>query len=158
MTISFSYDKKQVLQALRYHFLSRPEIRIMIIVVNAFAILSLTLFSFRKVTPLAFLVGSTLWFVLMITFWFLLPGLVYRRAETFRDHFTMDFGDERFTVGNERGSRSWPWKALKNFVETPRFFHLYFDSRSFFLVPKSGFQNSDEIYEMRQLLKAKVRA
>jgi hypothetical protein len=41
-------------------------------------------------------------------------------------------------------------------METPHFFHLYFDSRAFFLVPKTGFSNSDEIYEMRQLLKEKV--
>ncbi|HEX2534536.1 MAG TPA: YcxB family protein [Chitinophagaceae bacterium] len=156
MTIHFEYDKKQVLQALRYHFLARPEIRTMIIVVNVFALLSAALFYFKKILPFAFLMGSTLWFVLMLTFWFVLPGTVYRRAATFRDHFTMEFGEERFSVGNERGSRSWPWGALKNFVETPNFFHLYFDSRSFFLVPKNSFENSDEVYEMRQLLKAKV--
>jgi hypothetical protein len=157
MTIHFTYDKRQVLQALRYHFISRPEIRIMIIVVNVFALLSAILFYFKKITPLAVLTGSTLWFVLMITFWFLLPSTVYKRAATFQDHFTMDFEKDSFTVGNERGSRSWPWNALKTFMETPNFFHLYFDSRSFFLVPKTGFSSSDEVYEMRQLLKEKVK-
>lgn len=156
MTIHFAYDKGQVLQALRYHFISRPELRIIIIVVNVFALLSAALFYFKKITPLALLVGSTLWFVLMITVWFLLPFTVYKRAATFRDHFTMNFEKDSFTVRNERGTRSWPWKELKKFMETPNFFHLYFDSRSFFLVPKNGFGNSDEIYEMRQLLKEKV--
>jgi len=42
-------------------------------------------------------------------------------------------------------------------MESPNFFHLYFDSRSFFLVPKNGFNDRDAIYEMRQLLKAKVK-
>jgi hypothetical protein len=158
MTVNFSYDKKQVLQALRFHFLARPEIRIMIILVNVFALASAALFYFKKVTPLAFLVGSTLWFVLMISFWFVLPGSVYRKASTFRDHFTMHFEEDHFSVGNERGARSWPWKALSKFMETPNFFHLYFDARSFFLVPKSGFANSDEVYELRQLLKNKVNA
>jgi urea transporter len=78
MTIHFSYNKGQVLQALRYHFISRPEIRVMIIVVNAFALLSAALFYFKKITPLAHLVSSTLWFVLMITIWFLLPLTVYK--------------------------------------------------------------------------------
>ena len=128
----------------------------MIIVVNVFALLSATLFYMEKITPLALLVGSTLWFVLMITFWFLLPGVVYRRAATFRDHFTMNFEQDSFSVGNERESRSWSWKSLKNFIESPHFFHLYFDSRSFFLVPKTGFASSDEIYQLRQLLKEKV--
>ena len=157
MTISFAYDKKQVLQALRYHFLNRPEIRLMIILVNVFALLSAALFYLKKILPFAFLMGSAMWFVLMITFWFALPGLVYRRASTFRDHFTMNFEDKGFSLGNERGSRSWPWTALSKFLESPHFFHLYFDSRSFFLVPKSGFSNRDEIFELRQMLKEKIK-
>ncbi|MEI6949188.1 YcxB family protein [Paraflavisolibacter sp. H34] len=156
MTIHFNYDKGQVLQALRYHFISKAEIRIMIILVNVFALTSAALYYLKKITPMAFLVGSFLWFALMITFWFVLPGVVYRRAATFKDHFTMSFESDHFSVGNERGMRQWPWTALKNFVESPHFFHLYFDAQSFFLVPKSGFADSDEVYEMRQLLKAKV--
>jgi hypothetical protein len=93
----------------------------------------------------------------MISFWFILPGAVYRRASTFKDHFTMDFKEDEFSVGNERGSRSFQWKALSKFVETPNFFHLYFDSRSFFLVPKNGFADSDAVFKMRQMLKEKVR-
>lgn len=130
----------------------------MIIVVNVFALLSAALFYMRKVTPLAFLVGSTLWFCLMITFWFLLPGVVYRKASTFKDHFTMNFEEDYFSLGNERGSRSWKWNAVSKFLETPHFFHLYFDSRSFFLVPKSGFANTDEVFQLRQLLKKKIKS
>lgn len=129
----------------------------MIILVNVFALSSAALFYFKKILPFAFLLGSFLWFVLMISFWFVLPGMVYRRAATFRDHFTMQFEQETFSLGNERGSRSWQWNALSSFLETPHFFHLYFDSKSFFLVPKSAFRDSDEIFEMRHLLKEKIR-
>lgn len=145
------------MQALRYHFISRPEIRIMLIAVNVFALGSILLYAFQKVTPMAFVVGSTLWIVLMISFWFVLPGMVYRRAETFKNNFTIDFGEDGFTLGHERGSRTWPWKALTHFLESPHFFHLYFDSRSFFLVPKSGCRDKDEVFELRQLLKEKVK-
>ena len=157
MTIQFEYNKKQVLQALRYHFLSKKEIRLMIILVNVFALVSAVLFYLKKILPFAFLAGSFLWFVLMISFWFILPGLVYRRAATFQDHFTMNFEEESFSVGNERGSRSWQWKELSDFLETPHFFHLYFDNRSFFLVPKNAFADSDEVFELRQLMKEKVK-
>ena len=111
----------------------------------------------KKILPFAFLVGSFLWFVLMIAFWFILPGMVYRRASTFRDHFTMQFEQDSFSVGNERGSRSWQWNELSNFVETPHFFHLYFDSRSFFLVPKSAFADSDEVYTLRHIMMDNVK-
>jgi hypothetical protein len=157
MTIYFGYEKGQVLQALRYHFISRPEIRIMLILVNVFALASLTLYVINKITPTAFFIGTFLWITLMISFWFLLPGIVYRRAITFKHNFNMRFEDDGFSLGHEKGSKAWPWTALKNYLESPHFFHLYFDSRSFILVPKSGFKDSDEIYEMRQLLKKKVR-
>ena len=157
MTINFTYDKRQVLQALRYHFITRPELRIMIILVNVFALASAALFYFKKITPLAFLIGTFLWIALMISIWFILPGVVYRRAATFQDHFTMNFEDDKFTLGNERGSRSWAWSALSTFIESPHFFHLYFDSRSFFLIPKSGFRDKDEVFEFRQLIREKTR-
>ena len=156
MTIHFGYEKGQVMQALRYHFISRPEIRIMLILVNVFALGSIILYAFQKVTALAFLVGSFLWIVLMISFWFILPGMVYRRAVTFKHNFSMNFEEDGFSLVHEKGSKSWSWKSLKNFIESPHFFHLYFDSRSFFLVPKSGCRNNDEVYELRQLLKEKI--
>jgi hypothetical protein len=158
MVIHFGYEKSQVMQALRYHFISRPEIRTMIIVVNVFAIVSLILYALHKITPTAFMIGSLLWIFLMISFWFALPIMVYRRAETFRHEFSMDFKQDGFTLLHERGSRSWQWNAVSNFLESPNFFHLYFDPRSFLLVPKSGFKDSDEIYELRQLLKEKVKS
>lgn len=156
MTIYFNYEKGQVLQALRYHFISRPEIRIMIILVNVFALASIVLYALKKISPLAFLVGSLLWIVLMISFWFILPALVYRRSETFRHDFSMSFNEDDFVLQHERGSRSWAWSALSNFLESPHFFHLYFNSRSFLLIPKSGCKDKDEVYELRQILKQKI--
>jgi hypothetical protein len=155
MTIHFGYDKRKVIQALRYHFISRPEILTMVILVNVFAIVSLVLYFFNKITPLACFVGSFLWVVLMISFWFILPGIVYRRAVTFKHEFSMNFTESDFTLSHENGSKSWPWTALKTYLESPHFFHLYFDSRSFLLVPKGD--NSDEVFELRQLLKKKVK-
>ena len=157
MTIYFGYDKRQVIQALRYHFISKPEIRIMLILVNVFAIVSFTLYLFKKITPMAFLVGSFLWVVLMVSFWYILPGLVYRRAITFKHNFSMNFNDNGFSLDHERGSKTWPWTALKTFMESPHFFHLYFDSRSFLLVPKNGCKDTDEVFELRQLIKSKVK-
>ena len=157
MTIHFSYEKSKVIQGLRYHFITRPELRLMIIVVNVFALLSATLFYFKIVTPLAFFIGSLLWFMLMISVWFLLPEIIYRRTSTFKDHFEMSFEETGFSLGNERGSRNWPWQVLTAFLESPHFFYLYFDSRTFFLVPKSGCKSTDEVFELRQLLKEKIR-
>lgn len=158
MTIYFGYEKKKVLQALRYHFISRPEIRIMIILVNVFAIATFTLYFLKTIQPLAFLVGSLLWIVLMISFWYLLPAMVYRKAITFKHEFSMTFEEEGFSLGHENGSsKTWKWTSLKSYLESPHFFHLYFDIRSFLLVPKDGCKDTDEVFELRKLIKSRVK-
>ena len=100
MTIYFGYEKGQVIQALRYHFISRREILIMLILVNVFALASVLLYLFNKISPMACLTGSLLWIILMVSFWFILPGMVYRRAVTFKHNFNMDFKADEFTLGH----------------------------------------------------------
>ena len=157
MTISFSYNKKQVIQALRYHFLTRPEIRILLILVNVFAIGSAILLYFRIIQPLSFLMFSILWFLLMLIIWRILPQSIYKRSRTFRDHFSMDFNDQHMVLITEKGQKAWPWAVFSKFVESPYFFHLYFDSRSFFLVPTDAFKDIEEKQEARKLLREKIK-
>ncbi|MEO6683859.1 MAG: YcxB family protein [Ginsengibacter sp.] len=151
----FTYDKKKVIQALRFHFISRREIKLMIIFVNVFAIASAAFYFFGYVTPVAFLLASGLWFILMISFWFVLPLTIYKKAATFKDSFVVRLEPHHMFLENAKGSRSWPWKSFSTFVESPHFFHLYFDSRSFFLIPKEAFQDNDT-FEVRAFLKEHI--
>lgn len=156
MTISFNYNKKQVIQALRYHFISKIEMKVMVILVNAFAILSLVLYSMDLITPVAFLTYAALWILLMISIWFILPIVVYRRAVTFQHRFTMYFDEADFTLEHEKKKRSWPYSNLSTLKETPNFFHLYFDPRSFLLVPKDAFSSLEEMQSFRTFIKRKL--
>lgn len=151
----FTYNKAKVIQALRYHFITRREIKILMILVNVFAILSAGLFFFKKISPLAFLVSSLLWFTLMIVFWFLLPYMVYRKADTFKDRFRAILADDVFRIENERGGRNWSWGEFSTWIESPHFFHLYFNTRSFFIVPKEAFEE-DAVHEARKILRLKI--
>ncbi len=156
MIIHFAYDRKQVLHALRYHFISRPEIKLLLIIINVFAILSAILFYLHKIQPISFLTFSLLWFVLLIAIWRLLPLSVYKRSHTFLDRFSMDFNQEDVILQTERGSHTWQWKDFSSFLESPYFFHLYFNSRSFFLVPKDAFTDLGSLQEARALLREKL--
>lgn len=151
----FTYEKAKVIQALRYHFISRKEIKVMMILVNVFAILSAALFYFHKITALAFLISSFLWFVMMILFWYLLPSMVYRRSSTFRDRFRLGLSDQGLGIENERGSQHWNWSEFTGFMESPHFFHLYFNSRSFFIFPKNAFRGDDE-HAARKIIAAHI--
>lgn len=154
--LSFNYSKNKVIQALRYHFLSRKEIRILIIVVNAFAVLSAILFYFKKILPLAFLSSSFLWFFLMLTIWFVLPFTVYSRNKTFRATFTIRFLADSLLLETSGTEKSWDYRSFTYFLETAHFFHLYLNEKSFFLVPKDACRDSDETHQLRLLLREKI--
>ena len=56
MELNIKYEKSKVLQALRYHFISRREIKIMMILVNVFALFAAVLYAFKLISPLPFLI------------------------------------------------------------------------------------------------------
>jgi len=157
MTVHFGYDKKQVVHALRYHFLTRPEIKLLVIFVNVFAILSAVLVIFKVIQPLSFLVFSLLWLGLMLVIWRLLPLSIYKRSQTFKDRFSLTINENQVELDNERGKQVWQWNRFSSFVESPYFFHLYFDSRSFFLLPKDSFRDITELQEVRKMFREKIR-
>jgi hypothetical protein len=95
--------------------------------------------------------------VLLISIWKLLPLSVYKRAHTFRDEFSMDLNEQAVVLQTERGSHAWQWQEFSSFLESPYFFHLYFNSRSFFLVPKDAFKDLGMLQQARALLREKLK-
>jgi len=158
MTIQFGYNKKQVLDGLRGHFFGQPEIRIIVIVINLFAILSAILLFFKKIRVPYFLLFSFLWFFVWLSIRRFLPLSIYRRNTTFRDHFTLSMDDQGVLLETTRGSQQWKWENISTFKETAYFFHLYFTARSFFLIPKDSFKDITEIQSARQLLKSRIKS
>jgi YcxB-like protein len=155
MRLSFTYDKKKVLQALRYHFIWQNEIRIFLILIIVFDIISAILYLIGKIHPEPFLLGSLIWLLFIVSFWFILPNSIYRKSETFKDSFVVDFGNNIITLQNKRGYVEWEWKQLIKFFESPNFFHFYFSQKSFFLLPKDN-MNDDFKHDLRTLLHEKI--
>jgi hypothetical protein len=115
------------------------------------------MFFFHKVSPVAFLLASVLWLALMAAFWFILPNTVYKKASTFKDAFKMTFSEHVVRLENERGYTEWNWSKFSTFIESPYFIHLYFDAKSFFLVPKSAVQEVGSVDDFRKLLNEKIK-
>jgi hypothetical protein len=157
MEIHVSYKKPQVLQALRYHFISKREIKLMMILVNVFALLSAGLFFFKLINALPFLMSSVLWMAMMFAFWIWLPYIIYKRSKTFQDSFTVILEEDHLFINTEKGQKSWAWREFSNYMETPGFFHLYFDAKSFLLLPKDVFQDDNQIASTRHLLQDKIK-
>jgi hypothetical protein len=156
MTIQFGYNKRQVLDGLRGHFFARPEIRTMVIIINVFAILSAILFFFKKIQALPFLLFSVLWFCLWISVRRLLPLSIYKKSATFRDTFVLTIEDRGILLETRKGSQLWTWDDFSGFKETLYFFHIYFNARSFFMIPKDSFKDLSEIQAARKMLKERI--
>ncbi len=156
MTIKIQYNKQKTIQALRYHFITRPEVKILLIVVNVFAVLSAIVFYSHKITAASFMLFSFLWFVLMLFFWFILPRLVYNRNSTFQETIGITFFDKDMEITTARGRAEWAYERFQYFLESPFFFHLYINERSFFLVPKDAGEPAITEQEIRELLLKKI--
>lgn len=156
MTIQFGYNKRQVLDGLRGHFFGRPEIRTLFIIINLFAIISAVLFALKRIQALPFLIFSILWFCLWISIRRLLPLSIYKRSATFQDTFILSLEDRGILLETKKGSQLWGWDDFSGFKETLYFFHVYFNARSFFMIPKDSFKDITEIQEARKLLKERI--
>ena len=156
MKINISYNKGKVLQALRYHFFSRREIKLMMILVNVFALLAGVLYGLKLIQPLPFLMSSVLWLSMMGAYWIWLPALIYRKSKTFKDNFEVTISPQHFFIQTSNGTQSWAWREFSSYYETPGFFHLYFDNKSFFLIPKDALQGQEELDEAREIFRTHI--
>lgn len=93
---------------------------------------------------------------LMVAFWFILPNSVYKRTTTFKDAFKMTLSEHQVRIENDRGYTSWEWSKFSNYIESPYFIHLYFDSKSFFLIPKKAVEETSKLSDLRKLLEEKI--
>ena len=156
MHFSICYNKKKVLQALRYHFIAQKEIRLLFIIIIIFDIVSAIIYFTGKIRPEPFLLGAVIWFFFLVSFWYIMPTLVYKRSVTFRETFTIYFQPSYIALENNKGRVEWEWNRFSNYFESPYFFHLYFSAKSFFLVPKDEL-SKDEQAGIRSLLSHNVQ-
>lgn len=155
MSFSFSYNKGKVLQALRYHFFWQKEIRILLVIILIFDIATAVMYIFGKIRPEPFLLGSFIWMMFILSIWYILPYSVYKKAPTFKESFIIYFLEDMVRLQNARGEVEWPWGKFTKMVESPNFFHFYFSSKSFFLVPKDQMNDSLK-YSVRALVREKI--
>jgi len=155
MQFSFSYNKNKTIQGLRYHFFSKKEIKVMLIVVNVFAIIAAILYYNQKIRPEPVMLGSCIWVCMMVSIWFVLPYTIYRKSSTFKESYNIFINESGIRLDNESGYVVWPWDGFSKYFESPHFIHLYFDEKSFFLVPKENI-TEEMLHDFRELLKARI--
>ena len=159
MHLEFNYNKGDVLHALRYHFMRRGEIKVFRNTLIILLLATLTGYFFRVVTSSA-LTGIVLMIlVLGWVFWYLLPVSIYHKAATFKDSIHLKYSDEGLLISTRASDhqRAISWSNFSQVVETKKFFFLYRDKKTFFLIPISAFETEEAYQHFTSMLKAKFR-
>jgi hypothetical protein len=157
MHLEFNYNKGDVLHALRYHFMQRGEIKVFRNTLIILLLATLTGYFFSVVTT-----GALTGIVLMIlvlgwVFWYLLPVSIYNKAATFKDSIHLKYSDEGLLISTRASEhqRAISWSNFSQVVETKKFFFLYRDKKTFFLIPISAFETEEAYRNFTSMLKAK---
>jgi len=58
----------------------------------------------------------------MSSFWYFLPQNIYKKADTFKDQFIINFNEAAVVLENERGEMVWQWNRFSKYFESPHFF------------------------------------
>jgi hypothetical protein len=82
--------------------------------------------------------------------------MIYSKSAAFKDKFKVEMNGITFSLIHERADKSWEWNAFTTWMESPHFFHIYFNSRSFFLIPKEAFE-TEAIDNARKILSDNIK-
>jgi hypothetical protein len=152
MRVTFHYDKKAVIGALRFHFLNRMETKVIRVLFIIFFLLAI--FGYLKaIVPYAAVVLVFLIIVaLTLVLWKILPNTIYKKARTFHEpSIELDFSEEGMSIATQLGGRRLAWESFNRVLETGYFFYLYQSKNAFFLIPADAF-NDQERSQFRELL------
>lgn len=157
MELHFQYEERNVINALRFHFMNRPEIKLfktILIVTIVFVFVGyFTNFITLKTLVWIFL----LLIVLILFFWYILPFSVYKRAKTFKEpEITLRCTEDTLTIVTKQGESRIPWSRFSSVVETQACFYLYRTNKSFFLIPAYTFADRDERVAFGEMLQSLI--
>jgi len=158
MHVEFSYNKEDVLNALRYHFSRRGEIKVFRNTLCILVLAALAGFFFQLVTLNALIGIIAMTALIGWAFWYVLPLSTYNKAATFKDEIRLRYTEDGLMISTRASDhqRQLSWNNFSRLVETRKFFFLYRDKKSFLLIPTSAFENDDARNNFSKLVKGKI--
>jgi len=158
MHLEFSYNKEDVLNALRYHFMQRGEIKVFRNTLLILMLFALAGYTFQIVTIGALIGIGAMILLIALVFWYLLPVSIYNKAATFKDDIHLNYSEEGIVISTRTSEfqRELSWSNFTQVIEAKKFFFLYRGKKNFFLVPTSAFKSEAAQKEFGKLAKDKI--
>jgi len=86
---------------------------------------------------------------------FMLPQMIYNRNKSLQSEYLWDFSEEGVYVKSDCMEAQFDWAKFTSVVRGSKYYLLYIGKDQFSVIPKRGFETSEELATFDRLLKDK---
>lgn len=152
--LSFRYSKIDYVRAMRVHYAEHLHLWLDTCAIVLCAGLALYLWAMTSSHWLGlalFGLSGALALMLLAAF-FVIPALTFRREPKFRDEYALTFSQEGIHFKTAHVDSQLQWSLYSSALVGPHSYVLYYGTRSFTVIPKRVFQNTEQQQAFDELL------
>jgi len=152
--LTFRYEERDYLRAMRAHLLSELRLRldILVCVIGFASGCYLWRFSELKLLGQIAVGGSVLFALLLIAAFTVLPRWWFRREPKYRDEYSLSFSPEGIHFRTAHIDSQLQWSLYTRALVDEHSFILYYGSRQFTIIPRREFANAEQQRAFANLL------
>jgi len=154
ISLSFRYLKSDIVRAMRSHYAShlRPRLDI----VMAVGLAALGAYFWRSPSShwfgVLFVGASAVFGLILVAAFLVIPPLAFRYQPKFRDEYSLTFSPEDIHFQTAHVDSHLEWGIYLRVLVDAHSYLLYWGSRTFTIIPKRIFQNTEQQGAFEQLL------
>lgn len=152
--LSFRYQERDYVRAMRAHFASRLRLRLDIFL--AVVVTGVGAYLWR--TPalqwfgLACILLAVVFILLIVAAFTVIPRLAFRREPKFRDEYSLTFSPDGIHFRTAHLDSQLQWSMYSHALMDAHSYVLYYGSHQFTVIPKRVFQSVEQQQSFEQLL------
>lgn len=158
INLSFRYTERDYVRALKAHYASQLRLRLDIFITvilagfGAYALRSPNL----HWLGLACVVVAVAFGLLLVAAFTVIPPLIFRREDKFRDEYSLTFSAEGIHFRTAHIDSRLQWSMYSRALIDANSYVLYYGTRQFTIVPKRVFESTEQQRAFEELLAQRV--
>jgi len=159
INLSFRYQERDYVRAMRAHYSSRLRLRLDVIVIVGLVLVGTYLWRspgthWLGVASVSF---SAAFALILVAAFVLVPPLAFRREPKFRDEYSLSFSAEGIHFHTASIDSQLQWNLYTRALVDANSYVLYHGPRSFTVIPKRAFQSAEQQAAFEKILIQNVR-
>jgi len=158
VTLSFRYLQSDIVRAMRSHYASLLRPRLDIVV--AVGLAALGVYFWRLPSShwfgVLFVAASAVFGLILVAAFLVIPPLSFRHQPKFRDEYSLTFSPEGIHFQTAHIDSHLEWSIYSSVLVDAYSYVLYWGTRTFTIIPKRVFQNTEQQGTFEQLLADRV--